>query len=70
MMPRLRLLPVFAIAIPAAAPAAAEPVADFYRGKQIKIRIRAAPGGNYDTYSRLIGRHMGACRGGLIRNLD
>ena len=41
------------------APAAfAEPVADFYRGKQIKIYIRAAPGGNYDVYSRLLGRHI------------
>jgi tripartite-type tricarboxylate transporter receptor subunit TctC len=42
----------------AAAPAAAEPVADFYRGKLIKIYIRAAPGGNYDIYSRLLGRHI------------
>jgi tripartite-type tricarboxylate transporter receptor subunit TctC len=40
-------------------PAAADPVEDFYRGKQIKIYIRAAPGGNYDIYSRLIGRHIG-----------
>jgi tripartite-type tricarboxylate transporter receptor subunit TctC len=47
-----------AIAIISAAPAAADPVADFYRGKQIKIYIRAAPGGNYDIYSRLIGRHL------------
>src|SRR5580692_10365086 len=42
----------------AAPPAVAEPVADFYRGKQIKIYIRAAPGGNYDVYSRLLGRHI------------
>src|SRR5258705_11624125 len=41
-----------------AAPAAADPVADFYRGKQIRIFIRAAPGGNYDIYSRLLSRHM------------
>ena len=39
--------------------AAADPVADFYRGKQIKLYIRAAPGGNYDIYSRLLGRHIG-----------
>src|SRR5258708_3438471 len=39
-------------------PAAADPVEDFYRGKQIKIYIRAAPGGNYDVYSRLLGRHL------------
>jgi tripartite-type tricarboxylate transporter receptor subunit TctC len=62
MLLRLCLLPVFAITVPtvilAAAPAAAEPVADFYRGKQIKIYIRAAPGGNYDIYSRLLGRYI------------
>ena len=58
MMLRLRLLPVLVVAILAVAPAAAEPVADFYRGKQIRIYVRAAPGGNYDIYSRLIGRHI------------
>jgi len=57
-MLRLRLLPVLVVAILAVAPAAAEPVADFYRGKQIRIYVRAAPGGNYDIYSRLIGRHI------------
>src|SRR5258705_1190096 len=41
-----------------AAPAAAEPVADFYRGKQIRIFIRHGAGGNYDIYSRLLSRHM------------
>src|SRR5262245_64462097 len=39
-------------------PAAADPVEDFYRGKQIRIVIRAAPGGNYDLYSRLLARHI------------
>ena len=58
MMPRLRMLAALALAVLAAAPAAAQPVADFYRGKQIKLYIRAAPGGNYDVYSRLLGRHM------------
>jgi tripartite-type tricarboxylate transporter receptor subunit TctC len=62
MMSRLRstLISASAVALAAlaAAPALAEPVADFYRGKQLKLYIRAAPGGNYDVYSRLIGRHM------------
>jgi tripartite-type tricarboxylate transporter receptor subunit TctC len=40
------------------APAIADAIADFYRGKQIRIYIRAAPGGNYDTYSRVLGRHI------------
>jgi tripartite-type tricarboxylate transporter receptor subunit TctC len=42
----------------AASPAASDPIGDFYRGKQIKIYIRAAPGGNYDIYSRLLGRYI------------
>src|SRR5262245_45631554 len=37
--------------------AQADPIEDFYRGKQIKMYIRAAPGGNYDVYSRVLGRH-------------
>jgi len=38
--------------------ATAESVDDFYRGKQIRFLIRAAPGGNYDLYARTLGRHM------------
>ncbi len=38
--------------------AAAEPVADFSRGKQLNVIIRAAPGGNYDQYLRLLARHF------------
>jgi tripartite-type tricarboxylate transporter receptor subunit TctC len=41
------------------APAAADPVADFYTGKQIKFIIRSGVGGSYDSYSRLLGRHIG-----------
>jgi tripartite-type tricarboxylate transporter receptor subunit TctC len=39
--------------------AAQDPVADFYKDKQIKVIIRSTPGGSYDLYSRLIGRHIG-----------
>src|SRR5262249_6337764 len=38
--------------------AVADPVEDFYRGKQVRFVIRAAPGGNYDQYMRLLARHM------------
>ena len=31
----------------------------FYKGKTMRIIVAAAPGGGYDTYSRLIARHMG-----------
>jgi tripartite-type tricarboxylate transporter receptor subunit TctC len=37
----------------------AQPVADFYKGKQIQMIIRSEPGGGYDTYARLLGRHIG-----------
>jgi tripartite-type tricarboxylate transporter receptor subunit TctC len=42
----------------AASAAAADPVAEFYQGKQIRFVIRAAPGGNYDLYMRLLARYM------------
>ena len=60
----------FAVAIAVAVGAAAMPaaslaqssdaVADFYRGKQIRMIIRSAPGGGYDLYSRLLARSIGA----------
>jgi tripartite-type tricarboxylate transporter receptor subunit TctC len=34
-------------------------VADFYKGKQMTFIIRSAPGGGFDTYSRLLARHIG-----------
>src|SRR5581483_1164651 len=33
-------------------------VADFYRGKTVRILVGFAAGGGYDTYSRVIGRHL------------
>jgi tripartite-type tricarboxylate transporter receptor subunit TctC len=53
-----RALAALIAALAAASPAAADPIADFYRGKQIRMYIRAAPGGNYDVYSRILGRHI------------
>ena len=38
--------------------AAADPVADFYKGKQMQFIIRSNVGGGYDQYSRLLGRHI------------
>jgi tripartite-type tricarboxylate transporter receptor subunit TctC len=31
----------------------------FYKGKTVRIIVGAAPGGGYDTYSRMIARHIG-----------
>ncbi len=42
-----------------ASPAGAESLAQFYKGKYIKFIIGSAPGGNYDTWARLLTRHMG-----------
>jgi tripartite-type tricarboxylate transporter receptor subunit TctC len=50
---------IAALLVGLAAPALADPVADFYSGKQIKFVIRAGVGGSYDSYSRLLGRHIG-----------
>ncbi len=41
------------------APAMADAVADFYRGKQIRVIVRTTPATDYDEYSRLIARFMG-----------
>src|SRR5262245_4430127 len=38
---------------------AAQGVAEFYRGKTIKLIISTAPGGEYDLWARLLVRHMG-----------
>src|SRR3954451_4402849 len=47
------------VAAAAIAPACADPVADFYAGKQIRFIIRSGVGGSYDQYSRLLARHIG-----------
>ena len=39
--------------------AAADPVADFYKDKQIKIIIGNAAGGDYDIGGRILARHIG-----------
>jgi hypothetical protein len=42
-----------------ATPAAADQVADFYRGKSLSMVIATSPGGDYDIRARLVARHMG-----------
>jgi tripartite-type tricarboxylate transporter receptor subunit TctC len=54
-------LPALGLAIFAglpASPAAADPVAEFYKGKQIKMIIRTKAGGGYDLNARMLMRHM------------
>ena len=53
-----RIVVVIAGLVSMLAQAAADDVADFYKGKQIRMVIRAGTGGGFDTYSRLLIRHM------------
>jgi tripartite-type tricarboxylate transporter receptor subunit TctC len=39
--------------------AAAQSVADFYKGKIITITVGSGAGGGYDTHARLVARHLG-----------
>jgi tripartite-type tricarboxylate transporter receptor subunit TctC len=41
------------------APAGAQSVADFYRGKQIILMVGSSPGGGYDAIARMVARHLG-----------
>jgi tripartite-type tricarboxylate transporter receptor subunit TctC len=41
-------------------PAAAEPIADFYRGKTISLMIGVNVGGSYDRDARLVARYLGS----------
>ena len=41
------------------APAAADEVADFYRGRTVSMVVGAASGGGYDTYARAVARFLG-----------
>ena len=40
------------------APALADPVADFYRGKTISLYVGFPPGGGYDLYARVFAPHF------------
>jgi tripartite-type tricarboxylate transporter receptor subunit TctC len=46
-------------ALALAAPAQAQSVADFYKGKTITITVGYSAGGGYDLYARALARHMG-----------
>jgi tripartite-type tricarboxylate transporter receptor subunit TctC len=43
----------------AATPAAAQSVADFYRGKTINMLVGTSAGGDYDLRLRMVARHIG-----------
>jgi tripartite-type tricarboxylate transporter receptor subunit TctC len=43
----------------ASSPTYPQDVADFYAGKQVSLYIGYSPGGGYDTYARVLARHIG-----------
>jgi tripartite-type tricarboxylate transporter receptor subunit TctC len=43
----------------AAAPAFAQSVADFYKGRNVSMIVGGSPGGGFDTLARAIARHIG-----------
>jgi tripartite-type tricarboxylate transporter receptor subunit TctC len=55
-----RLMAAGACLLWAAGPSAAQDsVEQFYRGRQIALIVGSSAGGGYDTYARLIARHLG-----------
>ena len=58
---RWRLLRVGVISVAALSAervSAQDPVSRFYKGKQITVVVGSSAGGGYDTYARLLSRHM------------
>jgi len=58
-MVMLRSGAALAALVLAFAGARAEPVADFYKGKQVSLIVGYGSGGGYDVYGRLFARHLG-----------
>ena len=48
------------VPIMCATDARADAVADFYKGKEVRLIISASIGGGYDIYARAVARHLGA----------
>ncbi len=47
------------VAAPARAQTAAQPDAEFYKGRTLTLLVSVPPGGGYDVLSRAVGRHIG-----------
>src|SRR5262250_1991964 len=67
------LIPALAALTICAAPANAQSVADFYRGKTVTIVVSTSSGGGYDALARALARHMGRLIPGnptvVVRNM-
>jgi len=58
-MVRAAIFALSAIAVVLPQQVRADPVADFYRGKTVTLTVGYSAGGGYDTYARILARHMG-----------
>ena len=56
---RGRLIVALPLLLAAHGFAVAQPVAEFYRGKEVRLIVSASTGGGYDTYGRTVARHLG-----------
>jgi tripartite-type tricarboxylate transporter receptor subunit TctC len=54
----IRLMVMMAMLIATGSLAVADPGADFYKGKQLKIIVGYGPGGGFDAYARLLADHL------------
>jgi tripartite-type tricarboxylate transporter receptor subunit TctC len=56
-----------------ATPVAADAISDFYKGKRLQMLVGSSPGGGYDTYARMVTRHLGRYIGGnprfIVKNM-
>jgi len=50
---------VAAAALTSSTPSLAQSPADFFKGRTIEVYIGTSAGGGYDTYARILSRHMG-----------
>jgi tripartite-type tricarboxylate transporter receptor subunit TctC len=55
----MKIIPLAAAALLLAAPAQAQSVADFYKGKTVRLIVGIAVGSGYDVNARLLARHLG-----------
>src|ERR1044071_9491153 len=58
-MRRGLIAPVVAVTVLASAGADFARAQSFYEGKTVRINVGFAAGGGYDTYARLLSRHLG-----------
>jgi tripartite-type tricarboxylate transporter receptor subunit TctC len=74
-MTRLIILPLIVAALAlSGGSAAAQGVADFYRGKTVNFIVGFGPGGGYDLYPRVLARHLSRHIPGnpavVVQNMD